>query len=128
MKILFFPMFIFALVESKFIKESFSSFWSAKLSGLLIGLILIPVLFYTYTGILGKSIDLINIAIFFLSAAVAFRLETLLLKNKAALGISEAVALITICLIGLIFAVTTFIQPNIPLFIDSATGKSGIKQ
>lgn len=128
MKILFVPMFIFAIIESRNLKGYTDSFWSAKLLGILLGLILIPVLFYSYTGIIGKSIDFINISIFFIVAAIVYYVETILIKNRATLGINPKIALIIICLITFIFAVTTFIQPNIPLFIDSTTGKSGISK
>ena len=126
MKILFIPMLIFAFIENKFIGNRYPDLFSAKLLGILLGLILIPVLFYSYTGIIGKSIDFINISIFFLVAAVVYYVETLLIKNKATLGINPKIALIIICLIFLTFAITTFIQPDIPLFVDSTTGKSGI--
>lgn len=126
MKILFIPMFIFAFIENKFIGNRYPDLFSAKLLGILLGLILIPVLFYSYTGIIGKSIDFINISIFFLAAAVVYYVETLLIKNKATLGINPKIALIIIFLIFLTFAITTFIQPDIPLFIDGTTGKSGI--
>ena len=126
MKILFIPMLIFALIENKFIGGRYPNLFSAKLLGILLGLILIPVLFYSYTGIFGKSVDFINIGIFFIVAAVVYYVETLLIKNRATLGINPKIALIIICLIFLTFAITTFIQPDIPLFIDSTTGKSGI--
>ena len=126
MKILFIPMLIFAFIENKFIGNRYPDLFSAKLLGILMGLILIPVLFYSYTGIIGRSIDFINISIFVLAAAMVYYVETLLIKNKATLGINPKIALIIICLIFLTFAVTTFIQPDIPLFIDSTTGKSGI--
>ncbi len=126
MKILFVPMLIFAFIENKFIGGRYPDFFSGKLLGILFGLIIIPVLFYSYTGIFGKSVDFINISIFFLAAAMVYYVETLLIKNKATLGINPKIALIIICLILLTFAVTTFIQPDIPLFIDSTTGKSGI--
>ncbi len=125
MKILFIPMLIFAFIENKFIGNRYPDLFSAKLLGILLGLILIPVLFYSYTGIIGKSIDFINISIFFLAAAVVYYVETLLIKNKATLGINPKIALIIIFLIFLTFAITTFIQPDIPLFVDSTTGKSG---
>ena len=35
-----------------------------RAAGLLTGLILIPALFYTYTGICGKSVDVVNVLIF----------------------------------------------------------------
>ncbi|MBQ6714580.1 MAG: hypothetical protein IJN15_03415 [Clostridia bacterium] len=126
MKILFVPMFIYALIENKFIGTRYPDLFSAKLIGILMGLILIPVLFYSYTGIFGKSVDFINISIFFIVAAIVYYIENLLIKNRATFGLNPKIALIIICLIFLVFAVTTFIQPDIPLFIDSATGKSGI--
>lgn len=58
MKLLFFPMFIFALTEYSFLKER-KNFWCIKLIGILAGLVLIPVLFYTYNGVFGKSPDLL---------------------------------------------------------------------
>lgn len=79
MKLLFFPLFIFALVQSLFFKE-YENFWCVKFIGITIGLLLIPILFYTYNGVFGKSPDWINIAIFFISAAVSFILETKLFK------------------------------------------------
>lgn len=128
MKILFVPMFIFAIIESRYLKGYTDSFWSAKLIGIIIGLIIIPVLFYTYTGIFGKSIDFINIAIFFISAAAAYLTETIILKNKWTLGLSPKVSFALILIIWIIFIITTFIQPDIPLFTDSATGKRGISK
>ena len=52
MKLMFWPMFIFAIVESFFFKE-YNSFWCIKLGGILMGLGLIPLLFYGYNGIIG---------------------------------------------------------------------------
>lgn len=126
MKILFIPILIFAFIENKFIGNRYPDLFSAKLLGILLGLILIPVLFYSYTGIIGKSIDFINISIFFLVAAIVYYVETILIKNRMTLGINPKIALIIIFLIFLTFAITTFIQPDIPLFVDSTTGKSGI--
>ena len=66
MKLLYFPLLIFAIIQSFFFKDR-KDFWCVKLAGIIIGLTLIPVIFYTYNGIFGKSPDWINIAIFFVS-------------------------------------------------------------
>ena len=71
MKLLFVPMFIFAIVQSFFFKDR-ADFWCVKLRGILLGIILIPVLFYTYNGVIGSSPDWINIVIFFISAAISY--------------------------------------------------------
>ena len=72
MKILFIPMLIFAFIENKFIGNRYPDLFSAKLLGILMGLILIPVLFYSYTGIIGRSIDFINISAIFKEFSFSF--------------------------------------------------------
>ncbi len=127
MKLLFFPLFIFALVQSYFFKE-YDNFWCIKLRGIIIGLVAIPVLFYTYNGVFGKSPDWINISIFFISAAIAFILETALFKNNNLKCSSPKIAFTIICAIGILFVIFTFATPQIPLFKDAVTGTYGIKK
>ena len=81
MKLLFWPMFIFAIVQSIYTKNK-ECFWHVKLRGIVLGLSLIPVLFYTYNGVVGISPDWINIAIFFISAAIAYIYETKLFRSN----------------------------------------------
>ena len=59
MKLLFWPMLVFAITESFFFQDR-ENFWCVKLRGILLGLILIPVIFYTYNGAVGKSPDWLN--------------------------------------------------------------------
>lgn len=125
MKLLFFPMFIFALIQSRFFKDR-KNFWCVKLTGIAAGLILIPVLFYTYNGAFGESPDWVNIAIFFISAAAVFILETLLLKADRLQCKSPWIAFAVICLLGVMFVVFTFATPNIPLFQDPLTKTYGV--
>lgn len=125
MKLLFFPMFIFALVQSRFFREH-DNFWYVKLSGSVTGLLLIPILFYTYNGAFGKSPDWVNIAIFFISAAAAFLLEAWLFKKDKLRCKGQRYAFGIICLIGVLFVVYTFFTPRIPLFYDPLTGTYGI--
>ena len=126
MKLLFFPMFVFSLIEYKYVGKDYENFWCTKLAGILTGLLLIPVLFYTYTGALGATADWFNIVIFFIAAGAAYYLETKLLKNQTVLCKKPSVAFAMLCLIALLFVVFTFVQPKIPLFIDMSTGKYGI--
>ena len=126
MKLLFFPMFIFALIQSWFFKD-FNNFWCIKLIGILAGLILIPVLFYTINGIFGKTPDFINIAIFFIAAVAVFILETYLFKNYHYCK-SPYIAFLIICFIAFLFIIFTFFTPSIPLFQDPITNAYGIKK
>ena len=125
MKLLYFPMLIFALAQSRYFK-AYGNYWCIKLVGILTGLALIPILFYTYNGAFGKSPDWLNITFFFISAAVSFLVETILFyKNKLRCKRARFAFLI-ICLIGVLFVVFTFATPQIPLFKDPLTGTYGI--
>lgn len=126
MKLLYFPLFLFALVQSRFFKD-YKNYWCVKLVGILTGLVLIPVLFYTYNGAFGRSPDWINITIFFISAAAAFALEIQLFKRDALPCRWSLLAFGVICLIGVLFLVFTFATPASPLFQDPLTGTYGLQ-
>ena len=125
MKLLFCPMFIFAIVQSFFFKDR-EDFWCVKLKGTLLGLVLIPVLFYTYNGVIGKSPDWIDIAIFFISAAVAYIYETRQFNNGTTTCKSPKLAFAILCVIALLFVIFTFSTPQIGIFKDPLTGTYGI--
>ena len=44
MKILFFPMFLFSIIESFFF-DNYKNYWLIKLKGILIGIVLIPLIY-----------------------------------------------------------------------------------
>lgn len=116
MKLLFWPLLLFALVQSFFFRDR-EDFWCIQLASISLGLILIPVLFYTYNGVIGKSPDWINIAIFFVSAAATFFLETRLFRRNVSCRFPR-LAKAGVLLIGILFFVFTFWPPQLPLFID----------
>ena len=125
MKLLFWPMFLIALVQWLFFKDQ-ENYWCVKLAEILLGLALIPVLFYTYNGIFGKSPDWINIAIFYTSALLVFFFERWAFRNDRLQCKRPRLAVTAICLIGVLFVVFTFATPEIPLFQDPLTGTYGI--
>ena len=125
MKLLFFPLFLFAWVLSCFFKE-YAHFWWVKLGGFLIGLVLIPALFYTYNGAIGKSPEWYNITIFFVAAAVTFFVEWRVFRRNRTRCKHPWVALALIGVLGVLFIVFTFETPQLPLFRDPLTGTYGI--
>ena len=72
LKLLFFPMFAYALLGGKRIEEEYPCIYNAMFFGILAGLLLIPILFYTYTGVLGFNVDWVNIAIYVISVIAAY--------------------------------------------------------
>ena len=125
LKLLYYPMIVFGIVEFFFWGRAFSSFWCIKLAGIFLGLVLIPIVYYTYTGILGIHADWVNILIFFLAAAVVYWVETRLLQKACTCPIRSAAAVGAILLICTAFTVLTFFPPHIPFFEDPITGTYG---
>ncbi|MBQ8747435.1 MAG: hypothetical protein IJZ08_06170 [Clostridia bacterium] len=125
MKLLFWPMLLFAVVQRFFFRDTVS-FWCIKLRGILLGLLLIPVLFYTYNGAVGRSPDWLNIAIFFVAAAVSYIYETRLFAQESVRCRFPKFAFAVLLLIAVLFIVFTFAAPKIGLFQDPLTGKYGI--
>lgn len=124
-KLLFFPMLIYAVIESFFFKD-YKSFWCVKLRGVLIGMALIPIIFYTYNGVIGNSPDWVNIAIFFISAAAVYVYETKALNEEKVRCNSARVPIYILCAIALSFITFTFCTPKLGIFKDPLTGTYGI--
>ena len=125
MKLLYVPLLLFAVIQGRFLTRNYPSFWCGKWISTVAGLVTIPLLYYTYTGALGVSADWFNITIFYIAAAVAFLLDTHLLKHN--LNCRHPKLAVAVLLgIGVLFVVLTFWPPTIPLFRDPLTGTYGI--
>lgn len=127
LKLLFYPMVMVAVVEYFLWGRAIDSFWCIKLIGILTGLVLIPVVYYGYTGMLGVNADWFNIAIFFLAAGGSFWLETKLFQIGYSCRRSPKLAVAAICLMAVAFAVFTFVPPRFSFFQDPVTGTYGFQ-
>ena len=125
MKLIYYPMLLFAFVEYRVWGKEVPGFWCVKLKGILLALVLIPALYYLYTGALALSADWFNITIFFLAAAAAYWKETKLFLHQRPCRLPEKLALTLILLIAGVFTAFTFYTPHIPLFRDPITGTYG---
>ena len=125
LKLLFYPMLAFALVEYGLWGKHVHRFWTVKLLGVLAGLAVIPALYYTYTGALGTSADWFNITIFFLAAGLVFWAEVKLFGAEKLRILPPWLAFGMICAMAVGFTLLTFFPPRIPLFQDPQTGGYG---
>ena len=127
MKLLFIPMFFFSLLEASVFGSKYQVFWRAKLIGILTGLLLIPTIYFTYTGALGFRKVWIDISIFYIAAAVAHLIETLLLSREHQHpSVLEVAAMLIIWLLALVFLYFTYFPPHLPIFQDPITFIYGI--
>lgn len=126
LKLLFFPYIIWGIVEY-FILGKKRNILFSKLTGSIIGMTAILTIFYTYTGIIGKNIDIINILSFFIGVLTAFVCDYVILKSgKPDSKVINIISIVFIILIGVMFAVFTVAPPLIPLFRDPQTLTFGI--
>lgn len=128
MKLIYYPMVLFSFLEYRVWGKDMPGFWCVKLKGILLALVLIPSIYYLYTGALGISADWFNITIFFLAAAAAYWTETKLFQTGRPCRIPDRLSLGLLLLIAAVFTVFTFRTPRIPLFRDPVTGTYGFFQ
>ena len=125
MKILFFPMLFFAFVQYPFFHSHTAGFWWVQAIGIPVGVLSIPILFYTYNGAFGKTPDWLNITFFFLSAFLGYLVEYLLFRKAFTLPYPW-IPLTFLLFVATMVATFTFFPPHLPLFQDPATGLYGI--
>ena len=123
MKLVFFPMLLFSLFVISKSKESNPCITSAFLSGILIGTLLIPLIFYTYTGILGYNVFILDLLTFLLSVIgaffVAYRLTLSCRMQEYTMLLWIAVGVVFLC-----FLLFTIAPPDIALFADPTLSSS----
>lgn len=115
MKLCFFPMLLYSFYMNKKLKGDYPCVASALSSGILLGTFLIPVIFYTYSGILGKHYAALDIATFMISVLLAFaavrRRCASCEKERCALWLKSGVFALAIC-----FVIFTYAPPDIGIF------------
>ncbi len=114
-KLLYFPMLIYVIFVSKMLKSNYPNILSSMLIGIIIGFMLIPTIFYVYSGVLGYNLLIIDISSFYASVLISFwasyKLTILCNTNKF-----QPFFIIAIITITLLFFVFTYHPPSIALF------------
>lgn len=115
MKLIFFPMLFFSLFISARMKEAAPSLSGALVLGNLLGTLSIPVLFYTYTGILGQNYMIADLTAFFAAVLAAWS-TVWKLRDSAKVFRCRIFLYGLAVLLCLLFFVFTFRVPGLPLF------------
>ncbi len=126
LKLGFWPAIVFALIEFKYLKKSTNNFLFAKTVGIYLIPVVIMVIFYSYTAILGESILVIDILSFVIAVIVGQLVSYKLLTAKTLPYNLDRISLIALILLGLAFVLFTFYPPQLPMFQDPITGEYGI--
>jgi hypothetical protein len=126
LKLPYWPLIIFSLIEYNYIKEDTKNFIIGKAITALISIGTILIIFYSYTAILGVEILIIDILSFFVGVIigqfVSYKIITL---NELQKWI-RIVSWIIIIGLGLSLIIFTYLPPHLPIFQDSESGLYGI--
>lgn len=126
LKLLFFPILYFSIIEMFLYGHDYPNFLQVKILSILIGLAVIVIFFYTYSGILGKTILLIDISIFLLGVIASYVSSYYLLQSTCCTSQLARFALL-LCLIILLFSFIVFTDkpPMLAIFLDPVTDTYG---
>ena len=116
-KLIFFPTLLYGMYLNKKIGTKYPCLKSSMMLGALTGILLIIVLFYTYSGIIGFHLAFVDIAIFYISVIVSFYMVYKRTTSCTEDKYRNIIDIIGVIFIGL-FIFFTFSPPDIPLFIN----------
>ncbi len=117
MKLLFFPMLAYSLVIIFRCRQESPCIASGLFSGLLTGTFLIPLFYYAYTGILGKNLLVLDIAVFVMSTVIAFWLSCKLAQSCQASRCTFLLCVL-VCALFICFLLFTEHAPDAAIFMD----------
>lgn len=119
MKMIFFPMLIYCSFENIMLKKYYPCLPCANAAAILTGTFSIPVIFYTYTGILGTNYLPLDILTFFAGVIIGFicgfRLTLKKIGKTHCKWLNAAILLLFIC-----FIVFTLYPPDMGIFKNPA--------
>lgn len=116
LKLLFFPMLIGTITGYFYIGKNFPNYLCGKVIGIICALLFTTIFFYTYTGILGTNIDILNIALFVFSAILGEYIAYKIILSKS--FCNKKIAIIFLIILLFCFIIFTYFTPKIGIFKD----------
>ncbi len=127
LKLPFWPSIFWLLFLIRPTRNRISNFFLAKAVGIILMLVIIPLVFYSYTAFT-KEILAIDIATFIIMVIVGQIVTNRLykLEKRPRSRLTETVAITIIALLVILFIIFTFYPPHLSIFMDPETGHYGI--
>lgn len=119
LKLIFFPMLIFAIFEGINIYKETNNYIEAKTIGIIFGILFITVFFFTYTGIIGTNFAVLDIGGFVVGTILSEIIAYKIMQMKSfSTNKTKTISIILISILVLCFIFFTFNPPNINYFRD----------
>ena len=129
MKLVFFPLLLYSLFMTHKLKDSYPCIRCSLMCGIITGTFLIPVIFYSYSGILARNYMFLDIATFTVSViaafAVIYRLTGKCIYNGKCIPLVTVLLTITVAVMFAGFVVFTYAPPQLGIFEKPAGTTAG---
>jgi len=129
LKLVFFPMLIFSIIEYLFLKNKLNKniYVFSKSISIIFAIFFITIFFYTYTGIIGTNFFVFDIFSFLFAITFGeFICYKILLKNIKINNKIKNIFIIILILLLFCFILFTYFTPHINYFKDPITNQYGI--
>lgn len=127
LKLAFWPAVVYAIVEYVAFGRNAAGFVTAKSIGILVTPLCIVLLSCGYKALPGHHVLWLDILIFLVAVSMGQASSYLSMAAGQQLAPLGWIALLTVVLLGLCFAVFTFRAPRLPIFRDSVSGRYGLQ-
>lgn len=124
LKLGYFALTFFILIEYPALKNIANNFFTGKFMGIISMNLFIVTAFYSHKYITGSSSLIFDIGSFMVGAVLC-QLVSYKIISKKPMKIEKAAPILFVVL-GLLFMYFTFKAPKLPIFMDSNTGKYGL--
>ena len=117
LKLIYFPMLLMLIIGYFKIGKEIPNYICSKTIGIITAMVFIIIFFYTYTGILGKSIAIIDIASFYVAVILGEYISySRIIKNIKCNNKTAILILISLLICFIIF---TYYPPNLGIFEEA---------
>ena len=124
LKVIFLPYIVYNIIELFINKKEVAYYLTAKTIGLMSGMLLLPILFYCYTYILGDNYLIFDIITFILSVVISYVISFYLNKNQ--ICNLTVLSLFTLLILFILIEYYTFNPPSLKIFLDPISHTFGI--
>lgn len=116
LKLLYFPMLLTIIIGYFYIGKDIPNLVCSKTIGIIVALLFTVTFFYTYTGIVGFNIAIVDITSFFAAVILGEYVAYRLIIKK--FGCNNKLAVILLIILLICFIIFTYNIPNLGIFKD----------
>lgn len=117
LKLIFFPALVFSFIEYFAYGKERADFWAIKMTAILSSMLFIVVFFYTYSGILGYNLAVLDILSFVIATGILTFISYNMQNSTSSGGMADSIkAIAVLILLTVCFIMWTDNPPDLGIF------------